>query len=196
MIRFVAVLSVAALAGCGSPFLHPASTGASLSDPGLIGEWVTSDDISVRAVVSGEPSEAADRPYSVTLTVRDKGDPKTTLTVDCTLTEINGSRYADLFLAQPERDNLVGAYGFLVLPVHQIMRVARDGDRLTVWSFRGDWLDDRAYAGVVAHDRVTVGGGSVAVVTSSTERIRDLLARHGQDPKAFGDPIVFQRVRR
>lgn len=87
-----------------------------------------------RAVIS-EPKESTDGaggPYMVALTVQHEGESKTSLTLELTLTEIDGPRYADLFLARAERDRLVGTYGFLAVPVHQVMKLSRDGDELRV----------------------------------------------------------------
>lgn len=198
MIQRLLGITVAALcalggAGCGSPFLHPAAS-ASTSDPGLIGEWATAEPMEIRASIAPPLSGSTGTAYAVALTVHEHGEFKTALNLDLMLTEINGDRYMDLFLSRPERDKLVGAYGFLVVPVHQVMKAVRDGDTLKVWSFRGDWLENHTTRGLFAHDRVTVGGGEVPLVTAPMERIRELLARHGGDPAAFGDPIVLQRV--
>jgi hypothetical protein len=195
ILRVVAAGFVAVGAtGCGSPFLHSAAVVSTL-DPGLSGEWASSEPVEVRAVIASSHSiDAGGEGYNVSLTVHDKGEIKTTLQLDLMLTEIGGSGYMDLFLARPERDKLVGAYGFLAIPVHQTMKFVRTGDTLTVWSFRGDWLDDYAPRDDFSHERVTVGGAEVPMVTASTDRIRRLLAQHGDDPNAFANPMVFHRI--
>lgn len=181
----IAAASVVWLAGCGSPFLSPAAT-ENLRDPGLVGEWATTDPLAIRAEITA-PDEAGG-PYALALTVHDEGEFRTALSVDLTLTEVGGSRYVDLFLSSAERDKLVGSHGFLVVPVHQVMKAARDGNTLTVWPFRGDWT------GEAPGQRVTVGDGEVPLVTASTDRVREMLARHGGDAGAFGDPIIFRRI--
>lgn len=190
-----AVLVALGTTGCGSPFLHPAAS-ASTSDPGLVGEWATVQPMEIRASIATPRSGSAGTGYTVALTVHDHGEFKTAMSMDLVLTDIDEGRYMDLSLSRPERDKLVGTYGFLVVPVHQVMKVTREGDTLTVWPFRGDWLEEHAASAAFSHDRVAVGGGDVAMVTAPTERVRELLARCGKDSRAFSDPIVFRRVGR
>jgi hypothetical protein len=195
MLAALGVIAVSALAGCGTPLMHPAATGATaLADEGLPGEWSSAEGTEIRAVILAPESGAA--PYRVTLTVRDGKDVDTTFPVELTLTQIGANRYADLFLARPERDALVQRYGFLVLPVHQVLKVSREGDTLRVWPFRGDWLEERSGAEQFAHDTVVIGGGEAQVVTARTDRLRELLARHGDEARAFGDPITLRRTGR
>jgi hypothetical protein len=182
------------LGACGSPALHSAATsGTLIADPEVVGAWATDEPLQIRAVISPAGSDA--KGYTASLTVHNKGEFKTALNLDLLLTEIGSARYADLFLAQPERDKLVNNYGFLIVPVHQVMKLERDGNTLTVRPFRGDWLETHTDGQPGSHDRVAVGGGEVLMITAPTERLRDLLARHADDPRAFGDPIVFHRAR-
>jgi hypothetical protein len=176
--------------------LHPAATSGTLfADPGLVGEWAATEPLQVRAAVAAASSDAKGPSYTASLTVYDKGELKTEMTLELMLTDVGSIRVADLFLARPDRDKLVGMYGFLAIPVHQVMKTDRDGDTLTVRPFRGDWLASHTDGGAVTHDRVAVGGGEVVMVTAPTERLRDLLVRHADDPRAFGDPIVFHRIK-
>ncbi len=195
LIACTLLAAAAVLSACGSPFLHsPSADSITATDPGIIGEWVTTDPMEMHARITPPAPDSIGRSYSALLTVHDKGTLQTTLSLELAMMEIANARYADLFLSRPERDKLVGAYGFLVVPVHQVMKIVRDADTLTVWPFRGDWLESSAQGSTFSHDRVTVGGGEVAIVTAPTGHIRDLLSRHADDPRAFGDPIVFRRV--
>lgn len=179
-----------AVGGCGSPFLHSAaSSGASVRDPGLVGEWVTRDDTVARAVI-----DSAGDQYTVSLTVHHKGEFKSALKLELNLTDIGEARYADLFLSRDDRDKLVGTYGFLAVPVHQVMKLSRSGNELRVWTFDGSWLEGQTKAGLIGQERVTVGGDSTIMITGSTEAIRQMLAKYGNDPKAFDDPMIFYRV--
>jgi hypothetical protein len=179
------------LSGCGAPFLHSAPMADAVTDESIVGKWAAAEPMELDAVISATQGA----PYSLSLTARDKGVLKTSLSIDLTLCRIGDGTYADLFLARPERDRVVETYGFLAVPVHQIMKISIGSDTLTVWRFRGEWLADAAQATPFSHDRVAVGGGEVAIVTAPTPQIRELLAQHGNDPSAFGDPIVFRRVR-
>lgn len=189
----VAVLTV--VGGCGSPMLNSAATTGSLvADPGMVGEWAASEPLQVRAVIEAADSNTKGPSYAASLTVHDRGEFKTSMSLELTLTDLDSTRYADLFLARPDGDKLVGAYGFMAIPVHQIMRIVRDGDTLTVRQFQGSWLEGRAEGVEYTHDRVAVGGGEVVMITAPTDKLKDLLVRHASDPAAFGDPIVFRRI--
>ncbi|MEK6702615.1 MAG: hypothetical protein AABZ53_10145 [Planctomycetota bacterium] len=187
----VIVAAFAFAGGCNTPFLHTAAApGAVIQDAGLVGEWVSTGPTTSRAVID-QPVNGA---YPVALTVQSGVKSATSLSLELTLTEIGGARYADLFLARADRDQLVQRYGFLAIPVHQIMKVSRDGSELKVWTFDGAWLEKSARGETFAHDRVPVGGTEVAMVTATTEQVRDLIARLGDDTKAFGEAMVFRRV--
>lgn len=197
-VRFVGVMSAAmtivsigGLPGCGSPFLHTASTSdQAISDPRLIGEWTTDDEHPTRArIMEPQPTR-----YVLELTVHHEKDPPTRLALDLTLTRIGNDQYADLFLSREERDRLVKNYGFLVVPVHQVMKIAPGVEEMQVWSFDGSWLEQTAKRGGWTHDRVALGGGESVMIAGSTSQVRELIRKHGEDPRAFGEPIVFRRV--
>ncbi len=192
MHRRVLILSSASamLAGCGSPFLHPAATGgAPVHDAGLAGEWATDGPTVSRVLVREDEGR-----YDVSLTVRHEGETRTSLELDLSLTDIGGARYADLFLDESERDRLVGTYGFLVVPVHQTVRIARAENELRVWFFDGAWLERKARAGALSDDRVVIGHDAVTLVTAPAEEVRAFIARHAGEPGAFGEPVLFRRV--
>lgn len=193
----VAAAVLPVVGGCGSPMLHSAATqGSRVADPGMVGEWAASEPLELHAVITAATSDTEGASYAATLTVHDQGEFKTALGLELTLTDVDSRRFADLFLARPDRDKIVGDYGFLAIPVHQVMKIDRDGDTLTVRSLQGDWLAGHTDGAAFTHERVAVGGGKVVMITAPTERLRDLLTRHADDPAAFGDPIVFHRLKK
>lgn len=198
--RTIAALGSIACAlagGCGTPTVHPsAAPGTVVADPGLPGEWAADEPLQLRAMIRPAMSDGKSAAYTASLTVHDKGEFKTALGLELTLTEIETVRFVDLFPARPDRDRLVGMYGFLAVPVHQVMRIDRDGDTMTVRPLLADRPEDRADGAPVSRERIVVGGGEIAMITASTRRLRDLLAEHANDPAAFGDPIVFRRIGR
>lgn len=184
------VAAACCLSACSTPFVSPVHTPAStILDPGIVGAWVSEGPSQYRAIVA-EPSDGS---YPVTVVVSDKGAVKTALNLEVALTDIEGTQYADLFLARSEREKLVGEYGFLVLPVHQVARVERDADSLQVWFLKGEWAG--RVDGRFALRTVPIGGGETTVVLADTDRVRKLLAEHAADPAMFADPIVFRRTR-
>lgn len=185
------VLLLGLTGGCSTPFLNSAATSNSLvSDPEMVGEWVSEGDTITRAKIA---SQNAGR-YEVTLIVHHKGELKSQVNLDVTLTDIGEARFWDLYLARSDREKLVATYGFLAVPVHQIMKVSRAGNELRVWNFNAAWLDSTAKSERIGSNHIALGGGDVSMVTAPTEQVRELIRRHANDPAAFEAPIVFRRV--
>lgn len=196
MTAFGAIV-MASLSGCGSATLQPAfHGGTAVSDPEIVGEWAAEAPLQVRAMIRPADTDGGAASYPVSLTVHEKGEFRAAMSLDLTLTQIESTRFADLFLARSNRDKLVGMYGFLAVPVHQIMKIERDGDTMTLRSFRVNRLEGLADAAPIWHERVVVGGGVVEMVTVRTKALRELLARNAGNAAAFADPIVFRRVGR
>lgn len=189
---FVSVVLLMGLAGgCGTPFLNSAATSNSLvNDPELVGEWTSEGDTITRAKIA---SQSAGK-YEVILTVHHKGEFKSQVDLDVTLTDIGEARFWDLYLARSSREKLVSTYGFLAVPVHQIMKISRMGNELRVWNFNAAWLDSTAKSEKIGSNHIALGGGEVSMVTAPTDQVRDLILRHANDPAAFEAPIVFRRV--
>lgn len=187
-----------ALGGCGTPSVHTAAPlGETVRDDGIVGEWATSDPAAatqIRAIITGPTAPTTDV-YPLSLTLHHEGKFKTSLNLEMRLTEIGRARYADLFLARSERDKIVETYGFLAVPVHQVLKIAREGDELRAWPFDGSWLERSDAATRVSRERIVVGGGEILLITAPSEELRKLLALHGKDVKAFGDPITLGRLR-
>jgi hypothetical protein len=184
------IMTGAVLAGCSAPFLHP-PTGPAASDPGLIGQWATDGDTVTRALVS--PTDAKGK-YRVDLTIHDKGELRTELALEASLVGEAAPYYLDLFLAEEARKKLANTYGHLVLPVHQIVKLARDGDRLRIWQFDERWLARESSD--TPRGQFAIGDRNVTVVTAPANQVRALLDSSRDNPDAFTDPLVFERVRK
>jgi hypothetical protein len=188
---WVVVAALGLIGGCGAPFLHSAAEGGTgVVDSGIAGEWVTSGQTTTRVTIR----EGVGGRYLATLTVHDKGEFKTSLGVDLTLNDIGNARYADLFLSREDRDHMVQTYGFLAVPVHQTVKLRREGDELRVWQFDGRWLERNAVNEGFASDRMVVGGGEMTVVTAPTDQVRASIAKNGDKAEVFGEPLLFRRV--
>ena len=189
----VACLLVTALWGCAAPSLHPLYAPQTLvQDSGLVGEWATEGPTVTRIVIS----EAGGGKYGGELTVHHDGQLKTGLSLEVCLTDIGRDRYADLFLAVPDRERLVAKYGFLALPVHQFMMVKREGDALRAWTFNADWLRQAGSEHAFACEVLPIGGHEVPVITAESGTLREFLGKHAQDPGALSAPMIFHRVGR
>ncbi len=186
---FASVLVAAALmtTGCATPFLHGVGSGL-VRDEGLVGEWVNDGETVTHAKIASGING-----YAVALTVHHKGELRTSVTLDLTLSDAGGARFADLFLSRDERDKLVGTYGFLVIPAHQVMKIHREGDKLHVWTLRETWTAPAGADPGIAHDTAIVGGTTTTLVTASPGQVREWLGHRADDSAAFGEEIVFYR---
>ena len=119
--RVLMAAAPAVVAGCGAPMLNPAATSSDcVQDSGLLGEWKATQPLEIRAVISpgSDSSQAPEGSYHVAITVYDKLEFKSAVGTEMLVTDIGGSRFADVFLAKADRDRLVNSYGFLAIPVH------------------------------------------------------------------------------
>ncbi len=186
------------LVGCGSAVMRPAGdppVGVVVHDPGLVGEWATkdpADSTQVRAIIRADAGGDLGM-FLGSVVVHHDGQFKAATPVEITLTEIAGTRYLDLFLARSERDRLVTSVGFLVVPVHQFLKVERLGDELTLWMLNADTLERPAAVEGVGIQRVSVGGGHISMLSADSPRLHALLAKHGGDDGAFHRPVVLRR---
>ena len=180
-----------AVGGCSSPSLHPLAGPDSLvQDYGLPGEWATDGPTVTRVIVTETP----DGKYSGALTIHQNAEAKAALGLEISLTQIESDHYVDLFLAKPDRERLAAKFGFLALPVHQLMMVQREEDTLTVWTFDAEWLRRAGKERSFACEVLPIAGRDVAVITAETGSLRQYLSKHAHDRGVLSAPMVFHRV--
>jgi hypothetical protein len=190
MKRSIIVVLAAALVACSSPSIRPLAGPESLvSDPGLVGTWVTEGPNPTRVVVT----EGTDGKYLGAVELQ-TADRTISLALDLSLTQIGDDMYVDLYLAKPEREALVGRYGFLALPVHQFMMIKRDGDELRVTAFKARWLQEASAANGFALEVMPIGGHEIGVITADSGTLTELLRTHAHDAGATTKPMVFHRL--
>ncbi len=189
---------VLGLTACGTPVVHTAAPiGTTARDDGLVGEWATSDPgepLQVRAVVAGPTAPTSDR-YAVSLTIHHEKNFVTALSLDVHITDIGEGRYIDVFLAESERNRLVGSYGFLVAPVHQIVKIHRRGDAIDLWMFDRSWLKDATGASAMQATTVPIGDRDVVLLTAPSSDVRAVIAQIAEGGHTHGDPIRLRRLR-
>jgi hypothetical protein len=187
----IALVTTVILSACSSPSIHPLYGPESLvQDPGLVGEWATDGPTVTRVLVS----EGSDGRYLGALTVDLKGELKTSLNLEVSLTQIGEDQYVDLYLAKTDRGTLAAHYGFLALPVHQFMMIKREDDVLRVWMFSADWIQRAGPENAFASEILPIGGHEIAVITADSGSLSGFLRKHAHDPGALSPPIVFRRV--
>jgi hypothetical protein len=165
-------------AGCLILALQPAYDAESVAfDEALVGEWENTDDGSKATVERGEW-----RSYNISYAER-----SATRTFQGNLTKIGTLSFLDL-------TEMRGADpGPFLVPVHGVLRISVDGDRLTASLLDYPWF-------MRAMTQKTLRGISVAVddrrnivMTDPTGDIRRWLARSPDE--AFSAPMTFSRRR-
>jgi hypothetical protein len=179
--RRAAVFAFAVLLapGCLVISLHPAYDDETIAwDPALVGAWVDDDDRVTMNVERGEW-----RSYRIKYV-----HPIESATVTAYLTTLGHAHYLDAMPARGED------HGSLLVPVHALVRVQLDGDRLELTPLSYDWFDDRRRA------RQGVSGLSVvtdqkknALIVSPTARLRTWLRAQVSTGPMFGASAVFTR---
>lgn len=196
------IACVPMIAACSTPFVNSGvGAGQALSDPKVVGDWKPADaDDEDSAVLHIEAAPGARDVYRVVLT-ECVGDKTRTLELEARLTELGGRKFADLFLAKSVREDLVGVYGGLAVPVHQMLKYTCDGDELKLWQLDSKQFEKLAAEAELTSTRVVIGGGSatgdgtLSMIVAPTEQIRKFLAAHADDEDIFDALDAYRRVK-
>ena len=165
--------------GCLVVSLHPMYEGESVGfDPALVGTWQDAEDNASMTIERGEWKS-----YRVHYV-----HPIETGDLTGYLTAIDDTRYLDLMPARGEDR------GSFVVPIHVMLRVKLEGDRLELSPLSYDWFFDRL------HTRAPIAGLNVALdqkenalIVSPGARVREWLRRQPQQSRVFGAAAVFSR---
>jgi hypothetical protein len=172
-------LSIVLGSGCLVVSVHPAYDDTTIAwDPNLIGSWLDADD---KASLQIERSEWRSYRIRYEHTI-ERGDLTGYLTI------IGNERYLDVM---PFRGQ---DHGSFLIPVHAVLRVRLDGDRLELSPLSYDWFADRLRNGTpITGLDVAMDQKENALITSSTERLRDWLRLLPHDTPTFGASATFTR---
>jgi hypothetical protein len=175
LLAFVACLS----SGCLVLSVHPAYDDSSIGwDPNLVGNWIDADDNTTLHIERSEWKS-----YRIHY-----AHPSETGDLTGYLTFIGDDRYLDVMPARGEDR------GSFLIPVHAVLRVRLDGDRLELTALSYDWFFDRLRAGrPIAGISAALDQKQNALIISPVDRWRDWLRVQSVDSPAFGAPATFTR---
>jgi hypothetical protein len=180
------VLKVALLAaalaiapGCLVLSLNPGYDPDSITwEPGLVGKWQNAEDNAALEIERGEW-----RSYKVHYVY-----PIETGDLTGYLTSIGDARYLDVMPARGEDR------GSFQIPVHAILRVHLEGDRLELAALSYDWFFDRLRGSrPVAGLHVVQDQKENALIVSSTSQLRTWLRGQTATGTVFGAVATFTR---
>jgi hypothetical protein len=178
--RLVVVLAALAFApACLVLSVHPAYDDDTMTwEPGLLGTWQDADDRSSIEIERGEWKS-----YKIRYV-----HPIETGEVTGYLTAIGDDRYIDVM---PARGEDRGAF---LVPVHAVLRLKLDGDRLELTPLSYDWFFDRLKTrSAIAGLNVVLDQKENALIGSSSGALRDWIRRQPSTGRVFGAPAVFIR---
>jgi hypothetical protein len=176
----VAVLgTLVVTSGCLVLSLNPAYDSDSMGwDPRLLGSWNDADDNA-----SMEIARAEWKSYRVHYV-----HPIETGDLTGYLTSVGDERYLDLMPARGEDR------GSLTVPVHAVLRVRLDDDRLELTPLSYDWFADRLRRDAQVPDlAAAMDQKENALLVSPTARLRSWLRAQPPDGPMFGAPATFVR---
>ncbi len=175
----VLALSCLALPGCLVLSLNPAYDDESLAwEPGLLGRWQNTEDN-----VSVEIARGEWKSYKIHYV-----HPIETGDLTGYLTFVGDERYLDVM---PGRGEDRGSF---VIPVHAVLRIRLQDDRLEVASLSYDWFFDHLKARKpIAGLGVSLDQKENALIVSPTARLRAWLRTQTADSAAFGAVATFHR---
>ena len=176
-----AVLAVACLTlpGCLVLNLNPAYDHESLAwESALLGRWQNTEDN-----VSVEITRGEWKSYKIHYV-----HPIETGDLTGYLTVVGDERYLDVMPARGEDR------GSFVVPVHAVLRVRLQDDRLEVAALSYDWFFDHLKAAKpIAGLGVSLDQKENALIVSPTGRVRTWLRTQTPDSAVFGAVATFQR---
>jgi hypothetical protein len=165
--------------GCLVLSLIPVYDEASIGwDPGLLGQWIDPDD---KASLTIERSEW--KSYRIHYV-----HPIETGDLTGYLTIVGDERYLDLMPARGEDR------GSFLIPVHAVLRIRVQGDRLELTPSSYDWfVDHRREARTISGLDAVSDQKENALIVSPAVKFRDWLRAQPIDGPMFGAPATFMR---
>jgi hypothetical protein len=174
------VIALALAPGCLVLSLNPAYDGETIGwDPGLLGTWVDVEDKSSIEIERGEWKS-----YRIKYV-----HPIETGTLTAYLTSIGDDRFLDVMPARGEDR------GSFLIPVHAVLRVRLDGDKLELMPLSYDWMNERVRAGTrIPGLNVVQDQKENTVVVSPTQALREWLRKQPKEGRMFGAAAMFTRT--
>ena len=180
MRRLLLVLLVFAGApGCLVVTVNPSHTRDSLIwEPGLVGEWQSVDDNSSIRVERGEwQSYTIEYVHTI-----EKGR------LTGYISTIGKDLYLDVMPARGQD------HGSFLLPLHVVLRMTLDADRLELTPLSYDWFFDRLRKKVAVPGlNVSLDEKENALIVSPTAALRTWIGRQPASAGSFGPGVVFVR---
>jgi hypothetical protein len=173
-------LALAAAPGCLVLSLNPAYDDDSIAwEPDLVGNWQNAEDNASITIERGEW-----RSYKVHY-----AHPIETGDLTAYLTAVGDERYLDLM---PVRGEDRGSF---LIPVHAVLHVRLQGDRLDLSPLSYDWFADRLREGRgIVGLPVSQDQKENALIVSPTAQLRTWLRGQDTAGPAFGAAATFTRV--
>jgi hypothetical protein len=174
------VLAVTCAPGCLVVSLSPVYQNDTIGwDATLLGSWQNSEDKSSIEIERGEWKS-----YRIKYV-----HPIETGMLTGYLTAIGDDRFLDVMPARGEDR------GSFLIPVHAVLRLRVDGDRIELTPISYDWMNERLRAGTrIPGLNVVLDQKENAVVVSPTPILRAWLRKQLRDGPVFGAPAVFTRA--
>ena len=167
--RNIVILAALLTTGCGDLLsLHELYTNQDkVFDATLVGRWESKDDL-LTVWRDGDEYKAA---------FQSKMKLSEQVNYEAHLLDINGVRFADILTGD--------ALG------HMFLKVRVSGSQLRFAFFDTEWVRER-----IPHEEATMSNGKKqAVLTAHTAELRNLVAKYAAEPKAFGNEMVFERLK-
>jgi hypothetical protein len=171
------------LAGCYVQSLRPLYSDSIVTyDGDLVGTWASEEDDEFTFTLE----DTARGMY--TLISSESGS---TARFQAVLVDIEGVEFMDILPEEPSNDN--GFYKDHLLRVHNILRVERKADTLSVADFDPEWFSTMASQKKVTVDNVPLDGA--VLLTATTPDLQSFVRKFAHTPEAFSEPVRLIRTR-
>lgn len=180
------LLATLFIAGCASTVSPLYTKTDSVTDPAIVGTWISSDKDASSGTVRIEA--AKDGSYQIRVHDDKSGDD---LAYDARLIKLGSTSFADLLLTGLHLDGKDVDLPWGAVPLHQIVKYQVVADDLSVSTIDDGALEKSAkQSGFPLRFQDTTQNGA-RVILSPTGDLRSYFSAHPAD--IFGDPSHFQR---
>jgi len=187
---FMVAVGALVLAACAPQMsLHPWYSEKELVvEPGFAGNWLLLDNDN-KTDDSQPWTFAQDLTKGYTISFEDSEQPGVREAWEVRLFRANGQLYADVTQLTSKFKGTDLAENFI--PGHMVATVKLDGDKVSMRFLDDEWTTKalKANAALIKHEMVE----NSAVLTASTQELRDFALAHSGDDKAFSVNFNFVR---
>lgn len=189
-----ALLWLFVLSGCTVYSLHPLySDEVLIYDPALEGSWADTDSgaWNIRRALQPDDNKVEQQTMDERTYILSYDEKGKTVELYIHLMRLGNQLFLDYYPTE-DYDKAIGndLLAGNLLPVHTFAKVEIGEGELKIHRFNGDWLEDLIESRriKIAYEEVPFYGGTLKVLTASTEELQKFVIKYMNEKEAFEEP--------